>query len=81
MKRSLLLHGNRWLTSADESWISLFDLVRQVGMAVMQVGQAGTKSQVDEAQTLLVNTRRQLYAILARDDQPPAGHNEEHTEH
>jgi len=55
--------------SADESWMTLFDLVRQVGVAVMQVGQAGTKSQIAEAEALLVNTRRQLYGILARDEQ------------
>lgn len=55
--------------SADESMISLFDLVRQVGAAVMQVGQAGTPSQIAEAQTLLTNTRRELYGILARDDE------------
>ena len=54
--------------SADESWISLFDLVRQVGVAVMQVGQAGTKDQIAEAKTLLTNTRRQLYGILAREE-------------
>ena len=47
--------------------ISLFDLVRQVGGAVMQVGQAGTPGQVAEAQALLTNTRRELYGILARD--------------
>jgi DNA-binding PadR family transcriptional regulator len=66
--------------SADESWISLFDLVRQVGVAVMQVGQAGTKAQIDEAQALLVNTRRQLYGILARDEQEKSEQTQQHTE-
>jgi DNA-binding PadR family transcriptional regulator len=43
-------------------------LVWQVGAAVMQVVQAGTAAQIDEARKVLADTRRRLYRILAEDE-------------
>lgn len=40
-------------------------LVRQVTVAAMQVGQAGTRAQVAEARKVLTETRRALYRLLA----------------
>lgn len=44
------------------------NLVRQVGMAAMQVLQAGSASQVSEMRQVLTGTRRALYRILAEDE-------------
>lgn len=38
-----------------------------LAQAVMQVGRSGTQAQIDEAVALLDDTRRAVYAILARD--------------
>jgi DNA-binding PadR family transcriptional regulator len=46
-------------------------LMRDVGMAFVQVLQAGSEAQVAEAGKVLAETRRSLYRILA-DGQPPA---------
>jgi DNA-binding PadR family transcriptional regulator len=40
----------------------------QVAQAAMQVYQVGNAAQVAEARRILVNTRRELYGILARDE-------------
>ncbi len=48
-----------------EQALELRPLVRQVGLAAMQVMQAGTDAQIDEARKLLVDLRRSLYRILA----------------
>jgi DNA-binding PadR family transcriptional regulator len=48
-------------------------LVWQVGAAVMQVFQAGTPAQQEEAKKVLADTRRALYRILAEDDPGDAG--------
>ena len=44
------------------------ELVRQVGMAAMQVLAAGSASQVTEMRQVLTSTRRSLYRILAQDE-------------
>jgi DNA-binding PadR family transcriptional regulator len=44
-------------------------LMGQVAAAAWQVAQAGTEAQVAEARTILANTRKSLYRILAED--PP----------
>lgn len=49
--------------------LELGSLVRQIGMAVMQVMQAGTDAQVEEARKILTDSRRSLYRILAEDDE------------
>ena len=46
-------------------------LMRDVGMAFVQVLQAGSEAQVAEAGKVLAETRRSLYRILA-DGEPPA---------
>jgi DNA-binding PadR family transcriptional regulator len=52
----------------DESVMGLLGLVRQVGMAAVQVSQAGTASQIAEARTILADARRKLYGILASEE-------------
>jgi DNA-binding PadR family transcriptional regulator len=49
--------------------LELGSLVRQIGMAVMQVMQAGTEPQVEEARKILTDSRRSLYRILAEGDE------------
>jgi DNA-binding PadR family transcriptional regulator len=51
-----------------EGTIGLLGLVRQVGMAAVQVAQAGSPAQVTEARTVLTETRRKLYGILASEE-------------
>jgi DNA-binding PadR family transcriptional regulator len=51
--------------SVDDDVTSLFKELRQVGMAVVQVGQMGGTNQIAEARKLLANARRALYALLA----------------
>ena len=43
--------------------------VRQVMMATMQVAQAGSPAQVQQASKILADTRKALYRILAADDE------------
>ncbi len=45
----------------------LFDLLRQVGAAAVQVGEHGTPAQVAEGSKVLAETRKRLYQILAED--------------
>ena len=51
----------------SDSW-QLFDVARQVGMAVFQIAQAGTADQLAAAREILTNTRRALYGVLAEDE-------------
>src|SRR5579875_2173965 len=54
--------------SVDNAEVELRGLVRQVLMAVTQVGQAGSAAQIKEAGKVLTSTRRSLYRILAADE-------------
>jgi DNA-binding PadR family transcriptional regulator len=49
----------------DDGMMELFDLMRQAGMAALQVVHAGTPSQVARAREVLERTRQDLYRILA----------------
>jgi len=57
-----------------EGIIELRKLMMQLGMATMQVAQAGDEAQTAEAQKVLEEARRSLYRILAGDagDEPAA---------
>jgi DNA-binding PadR family transcriptional regulator len=55
--------------SVDDAVFQLHDLVKQVGMATIQVSQAGTPAQVQQASKILGDTRKALYRILAADDE------------
>jgi DNA-binding PadR family transcriptional regulator len=52
-----------------EQALELGSLVRQIGLAAMQVMQAGSDPQVEEARKLLTDVRRSLYRILAEGDE------------
>lgn len=52
----------------DDGMMELFDLMRQSGMAAMQVVHAGTPNQVAQARQVLERTRQDLYKILADGD-------------
>lgn len=52
---------------AGDSLLGLRDVAGQVGIAVAQVGQAGTDRQIALASEVLAETRRRLYRILAED--------------
>jgi DNA-binding PadR family transcriptional regulator len=58
-----------------EGLFELRKLMMQLGMATMQVAQAGNEAQTDEARKVLEDARRSLYRILAGDagDEPAAG--------
>jgi DNA-binding PadR family transcriptional regulator len=56
--------------SVDADVWELFNVARQVGMAIFQIAQAGTSDQVAAAREVLNNARRSLYGILAEDDTP-----------
>src|SRR6202008_1656772 len=51
--------------SVDADVWELFNVGRQVGMAVFQIAQAGTEQQVAAARDVLTNAPRALYGILA----------------
>ena len=55
--------------SVDDAAFQLHNLSRQVVMATMQVTQAGTPAQVQQASKILADTRKALYRILAADDE------------
>jgi DNA-binding PadR family transcriptional regulator len=55
-------------TASGAHTLELGSLVRQIGMATMQVGQVGTDAQVQEARKILTDSRRSLYRILAEGD-------------
>jgi DNA-binding PadR family transcriptional regulator len=48
--------------------LELRSLMMQLGMAAMQVAQAGDEAQTDEARKVLEDARRALYRILAGDE-------------
>ena len=60
--------GDPWEPATDEV-LELAHTMRQVGMAVGQLGQVGTPEQVKQAKEILTATRRSLYGILAEDPQ------------
>jgi hypothetical protein len=53
----------------SDQTLELGALVRQIGLAAMQVMQAGTDAQVEEASKILTSSRRSLYRILAEGDE------------
>jgi DNA-binding PadR family transcriptional regulator len=55
--------------SVDDAVFQIHALARQVMMATVQVAQAGTPAQVQQASKILADTRRALYRILAADDE------------
>jgi DNA-binding PadR family transcriptional regulator len=55
--------------SVDDAAVQLHHLARNVAMATVQVAQAGTPAQVQQAGKILANTRKALYRILAADDE------------
>jgi DNA-binding PadR family transcriptional regulator len=55
--------------SVDDAAVQLHNLLRQVAMASVQVGQAGSPAQVQQASKILADTRKALYRILASDDE------------
>jgi len=55
--------------SVDDAVFQIHHLARQVGMATIQVAQAGTPAQVKQASKILADTRKALYRILAADDE------------
>ncbi|GMQ84868.1 MAG: PadR family transcriptional regulator [Acidimicrobiia bacterium] len=52
----------------DDELMALRDLGFQVGAAVMQVAHAGSQEQQAEARTILADTRKRLYRLLAEDE-------------
>jgi DNA-binding PadR family transcriptional regulator len=50
-----------------EEWRTVGGLIQEVAMAAMQVVRTGSAAQIAEAATLLKNTRRALYRVLAED--------------
>ena len=54
--------------SVDADVWDLFNVGRQVGLAVFQIAQAGTEQQVAAARDVLQNARRALYGILAENE-------------
>jgi DNA-binding PadR family transcriptional regulator len=51
-----------------EPRLELRGQMRQIGMALFQISQAGSAEQVAEARTVLADARRALYRILAEDE-------------
>jgi DNA-binding PadR family transcriptional regulator len=56
--------------SVDADVWEVFNVARQVGVAILQLTQAGSPEQLAAARDVLNNARRALYGILA-DDAPP----------
>jgi DNA-binding PadR family transcriptional regulator len=54
--------------SIDDAAVQMHNLARQVVMATVQVAQAGSSAQVQQASKILADTRKALYRILAADD-------------
>jgi len=62
--------GAPWEALRDgigEDWRTVGGLIQEVAMAAMQVVRTGSTAQTAEAATVLKNTRRALYRILAED--------------
>lgn len=55
--------------SVDDAAVQMHNLARQVAMATVQVAQAGSPVQVQQASKILADTRKALYRILAADDE------------
>ena len=55
--------------SVDDAMFQIHALAKQVMMATMQVAQAGSPAQVQQASKILADTRKGLYRILAADDE------------
>ena len=55
--------------SVDDAALGMHNLARQVAMATVQVAQAGSPAQVQQASKILADTRKALYRILAADDE------------
>jgi DNA-binding PadR family transcriptional regulator len=55
--------------SVDDAIFQIHGLAKQVMMATVQVAQAGTPAQVQQASKILGDTRKALYRILAADDE------------
>jgi DNA-binding PadR family transcriptional regulator len=55
--------------SVDDAAVQMHNLARQVAMATVQVAQAGTPAQVQQASKILADTRKALYRILAADEE------------
>jgi DNA-binding PadR family transcriptional regulator len=55
--------------SVDDAAVEMHNLARQVAMAAVQVAQAGSRAQVQQASKILADTRRALYRILAAEDE------------
>jgi hypothetical protein len=55
--------------SVDDAAVQMHNLTRQVAMATVQVAQAGSPVQVQQASKILADTRKALYRILAADDE------------
>jgi DNA-binding PadR family transcriptional regulator len=51
--------------SANRSLVDLRGLMSEVGAAIMQVGRAGSDSQIKAVADILTDTRRRIYLILA----------------
>jgi DNA-binding PadR family transcriptional regulator len=55
--------------SVDDAAVQMHNLARQVAMATVQVAQAGSPAQIQQASKILADTRKALYRILAADDE------------
>ncbi len=53
--------------SVDDAAVQLHNSTRQVAMATVQVAQAGSPAQIQQASKILADTRKALYRILASD--------------
>jgi DNA-binding PadR family transcriptional regulator len=53
--------------SVDGAEVEIHNLARTVAMATVQVAQAGTPAQIQQAGKILADTRKALYRILATD--------------
>ena len=51
----------------------MFQLMKHVGAAAIQVAQAGSSAQITEARKILAETRKALYRVLAESDADGAG--------
>jgi DNA-binding PadR family transcriptional regulator len=59
--------------SVGDTALEMRSLIGQVGMAAFQVVSAGTEGQVAQARTVLTDTRKALYRLLAADDDETGG--------
>ena len=69
-REAAALHPEPWKQvagDADDALVGLRDLVFQVLDATRQVAATGTKGQLESAQTILRDARKQLYRLLADD--------------